>query len=47
MSSSATRVPSAEEGAGWVHFTFPEGPSASDPEHEPARKLNRELNNGD
>ena len=24
MSSSATRVPSAEEGAGWVHVTLPE-----------------------
>ena len=47
MSPSATRMPSAEEGAGWVHFTFPEAPSASDPEQELARRLNKDLNDAD
>ena len=47
MSSSATRVPSAEEGAGWVHVTFPEAHRRQIRSTNPLERLNKELNDGD
>lgn len=47
MSSSATRVPSAEKGAGWVHFTFPEAHRRQIRSTNPLERLNKELNDGD
>lgn len=47
MSSSATRAPSAEEGAGWVHFTFPEAHRRQIRSTNPLERLNKELNDGD
>jgi len=47
MSSSATRVPSAEEGAGWVHVTLPEAHRRQIRSTNPLERLNKELNDGD
>jgi transposase-like protein len=47
MSSSATRVSSAEEGAGWVHFTFPEAHRRQIRSTNPLERLNKELERWD
>ena len=47
MSSLATRVPSAEEGADWVHFTFPEAHRRQIRSTNPLECLNKELDEGD
>jgi transposase-like protein len=47
MSSSATRVPSAEEAAGWVHFTILEANRRQIRSTNPLERLNRELKDGD
>jgi hypothetical protein len=47
MSVLGHRVPSAEERAGWVHFTFPEAHRRQIRSKNPLERLTKELNDGD